>query len=325
VFLRYVVCAKRPLLVGTLVVMNGRTLILVNPCGVRVRRSDAWAQARTAADGRQVVVLETEYAGHAEEYCRTHAGEFHKIIAVGGDGFLSEVVNGALGADVAVAPLPGGSGNDFAKALPGYPASLDQLLASQRCIRVDVGRITFDDGESRCFLSEAGTGLDAACVRYIPNWLRKISASRAYDIGALRGVIQYRPFAARVEMDGEVVKYRRLQLLAVCNTAYFGDGMPIAPDARFDDGVFHVFALGEASRLEILKNFTSLRKGTHIHHPKSIYRACRNVRIEADRRLDMCVDGDLVERTPQTWEIQPGALRVIAPDGASYRELCPDS
>ena len=158
--------------------------------------------------------------------------------------------------------------------------------------------------------------MDAACVRYIPDWLRPISASKAYDLGALRAIVKYKPMRVHVTLDEEALEFERLQLLAVCNTQFFGDGMPIAPDARFDDGVFHVFAVAEASRFEMLWSFTRVRKATHIYHPKAVYRSCRTVQIRADCELAMCVDGDLVERTPAKWEIVPKGLKVIAPGGS---------
>lgn len=292
--------------------VHGRTLIIVNPQGVSLRRS-ASRELASAADGKQVVLLETEHAGHAGEFCRRHAGEFDKVIAVGGDGLLMDVVNGTMGTDVAIAPLPAGSASDFAKVLPGYPLGLEALLGATGRMRMDVGRVTFTDGSSRHFVTEAGTGLDAAALRLIPNWLRSLSAARAYDLAALRAVASFKPFQARVELDGEVLELDRLQLLAVCNTRFVGGGMPMAPDAKPDDGLFHVFALAGASRLDILKSFVSLRNGTHIYHPKSVYRACRTVRLEADRELETCVDGDLIGRTPRTWEILAGQLQVIAP------------
>ena len=295
--------------------VNGRTLILVNPQSVSLRRSRAWAEIREAADAEHVVLVETRHAGHAGEYCRQHACEFDKVIAVGGDGTLMDVVNGCIDADVTVAPLPAGSGCDFVKAADGYPMSLAALLAAQGRRRIDVGRITFSDGGTHYFLTEAGVGLDAASLGYIPNWLRPISAKRAYDVGALRGILWFRPFRARVTIDDDEIEFPRMQLLAVCNATYFGDGMPIAPDAKIDDGVLHVYALGGASRWEIIRSFRRIRDGTHVDHPKSIYRACRTVRIEADRPLEMCVDGDLIRRTPRQWDILPGRLEIIAPDG----------
>ena len=290
-----------------------RALILVNPEGVGLRKNRLHAAIAAAVEKHCAVLVETRYAGHAGDYCRAHAGEFDKVISVGGDGLLMDVVNGLIGADVAFGVLPGGSACDFVKAAPGYPAPLERLLGSQETMPVDVGKVTFTDGSARYFLEEAGVGLDAASIAYIPDWLRRVHVKRAYDVGALRAILRYRPVDARVWLDGDLVELPRLQLLAVCNAPYFGDGMPIAPDAKIDDGQLHVFAIADASRFEILRNFRMVRSGTHINHPQAIYRSCRRVRIEAAREMPMCIDGDLVCHTPSEWEVLPERLRLIVP------------
>ena len=286
---------------------------MVNPHGVSVRKRRLHRVLAEVAGFPNVVLLETERAGHAADYCRAHAGEFDKIISVGGDGLLMEVLNGAIDAPVAFGALPGGSACDFIKAAPGYPATLDELLASRRSTPIDVGRIRFAEGKPHYFFEEAGVGLDAATVDYIPAWLRRIHVKRAYDVGALRAIVCYRPFNARVWLDTRQHELRRVHLLAVCNAPYFGDGMPIAPDARLDDGQLHVFAIADTTRFEVLRNFGRVRQGTHIDHPRAIYQACRQVRIEADRPLSMCVDGDLLRRTPIQWDVLPGRARLIVP------------
>lgn len=294
--------------------MQGRTLIVLNPQGVSLRRSRAMEAIEALRNEPLVEVVETEYAGHAGDYCRERAGEFDKVIAVGGDGMLMDVINGVVDTDAAVAPYPAGTACDFVKAAAGYPASLQQLLASPTTTQIDLGKVTFTDDTSQYFVTEAGVGLDAACVHYIPAWLRKVSSKRAYDVSAVRAVMWYRPFQARVKLDDELHEFENLYLLAVCSAPFFGDGMPIAPTAKIDDGQFHVYAAANINRIELIRNLTSLRKGTHVDHPKSLYRACQLVEIEADRSLEMCFDGDLVTRTPRTWEIQPGRLKLIVPE-----------
>lgn len=294
--------------------IQGRTLIVLNPQGVSLRRSRALEAIESLRKQPLVEVVETEYAGHAGDYCRERADEFDKVIAVGGDGMLMDVINGVVDAGVAVAPYPAGTACDFVKAADGYPASLQQLLASTTTRQIDLGKVTFTDETTQYFVTEAGVGLDAACVHYIPAWLRKVSSKRAYDVSAVRAVMWYRPFQARVKLDDEPYEFEKLFLLAVCSAPFFGDGMPIAPDAKIDDGQFHVYAAVNLSRIDLIRNLTSLRKGTHVHHPKSVYRACKRVEIEADQSLEMCLDGDLVTHTPHTWEIQPGRLKLIVPD-----------
>jgi len=179
--------------------------------------------------------------------------------------------------------------------------------------------VTFTDGTTRCFLSEAGAGMDAACVRLMPQWLRRISTVASYNIGAIRGIVRYEPYAARVTLDDQPHRFDRIHMLAVANTTYFGDGMPLAPDARFDDGRFHVVIVKDASKFELLRKFKMLRKGTHVTHPDVLYRPCREVTLQPDRPLEMCIDGEYVPRTPARFENVPGAIRIVKPFGVVER------
>ena len=63
--------------------IQGRILIVVNPKAVRLRKSGIWEAVQAAAADAQVMLMETEYAGHARRFCGQHASEFDKVIVVG--------------------------------------------------------------------------------------------------------------------------------------------------------------------------------------------------------------------------------------------------
>jgi len=298
---------------------NRPTLIVVNPRALRIRRTGLFDEIRAMERPGRIEVLVTERAGHARTFCTQSAHGFEKIIVAGGDGLLNEVADGSFGQPTAIGPLAAGSGNDYVKALPGYPASLADLLASTETMPADAGRVTFTDGTTRHFLSEAGAGMDAACVRLMPQWLNRVSTVATYNIGAIRAIISYRPYAATIQLDDQLHRYDRIHMLAVANTTFFGDGMRLAPDARHDDGRFHVVIVKDVSRLELLSKFKMLRLGTHITHPEILYRPCRRVVLEASRPLEMCIDGDYVPKPPATFENLPGAVRIVVPATATPR------
>ncbi|MBN1344766.1 MAG: diacylglycerol kinase family lipid kinase [Phycisphaerae bacterium] len=307
-------------------------LIVTNPESPGVRRANILEVIDDARRRGRVDVLLTRHADHARTFCAERFGAFEKIIVAGGDGLLNEVVDGCLtGWDLSspdggrpvppdrpmIAPLPAGSGNDYVKALPGYPAALRDLLDSDDSALADVGRITFTDGTTRYFLSEAGAGMDAACVRLMPKWLNRRSPAAGYNVGGIRAILSYRPYSACVTLDGVPRRFNCIFMLAVANTTYFGDGMMLAPDARFDDGRFHVVIVQDAWRLEMLMRFKMIRRGTHVTHPKIIYEPCRHVEVQPDRPLEMCVDGDYVPKTPAHFESLSKAIRVVRPGGIS--------
>ncbi len=287
------------------------TLIIVNPRALRIRRSGLLDRVLAAAKPGCVEVLLTDRADHARDLCHRDAGRYAKIIAAGGDGLLNEVIDGSFGQPVAIAPLPAGSGNDYVKALPGYPATLPELLSATETMPADVGRVTFSDGTVRHFASEAGAGMDAACVRLMPQWLSRFSTVASYNVGALRAIIQYTPYGATVTVDDTPHRYERIHMLAVANTTYFGDGMRLAPDARFDDGRFHVTIVKDFSKFALLRRFKMLREGTHTTYPGIVYQPCHTLTVTPDRPLEMCIDGDYVAKTPARFENLPKAVRLI--------------
>lgn len=293
----------------------GQALLVVNPRAARLRRGPLAADIAAARLRSDVQTVETQRPGHAQEFCRAHAAQFARIIVVGGDGLFSEALNGAMqaGAETALAPVAAGTGCDFARAMPGYPAPLSRLLDAQGYFTVDLGQVTGAAGQPRWFATEAGVGLDAACLQFLPRWLLGLSPRWAYTIAALLAVAQGRAFPARVRFDDEVVDYRRLQLLAVCTTEYFGNAIPIAPQADPHDGLFDVITIAEGSRLELLANFRLLMTGRHVEHPKVSCRRARRVELQTDVPQLLCRDGDGDACAPHTWETLPGRLRVVDP------------
>ncbi len=293
----------------------GPALVLVNPHAARLRRSDLAAALVEARARRDVKIVETQGLRHAHRYCAEHAGRYSRIAVVGGDGLFSEALNGLMesGAATPLAPVAAGTGCDFARAMPGYPATLSRLLEAASCYAVDVGQVTGATGEPRWFASEAGVGLDAACLQFLPRWLLWLSPRWAYTIAALGAVMQGRAFQARVYFDGKAVDYQRLQLLAVCNTRFFGNNIPIAPDASPTDGQFDVITIADGSRWELLANFRLLQLGRHREHPKVQQHRARQVRLETKSRQLMCRDGDGDDCQPHTWEALPGRLSIVDP------------
>lgn len=125
-------------------------------------------QKALAAD-HELHVTETTRKGQAIRLAHTAARDGSDVVvALGGDGTINEVVNGVLGETCAVAPLPGGSTNVFARAV-GYPNDaieatgvLLEALAAGTTIPASVGM-----ANDRAFLFHVGAGFDAAVVRRV--------------------------------------------------------------------------------------------------------------------------------------------------------------
>ena len=101
-----------------------------------------------------------------------------------------------------------------------------------------------------------------------------------------------------------------MALLAVANTAWFGGGMQICPEARADDGLLDVTVVRSIGRVALLRYFPMVFSGSHISHPKtSTYRG-RTISIEGDDYLDVWGDGEDLGPGPITFTATPGALNL---------------
>ena len=104
-------------------------------------------------------------------------------------------------------------------------------------------------------------------------------------------------------------------LAAIGNGRFFGGGMKICPEARLDDGVLDLVAVGDLTRAQVVANIGKLFGGTHLDMEQVTYaRITRLVAEPVDTGADIPVelDGETPGHLPATFEILPGALRIRA-------------
>jgi len=143
-----------------------RILIIVNPFASSVTARSTVVIHKALSADHDVSLVETNRRGQATRYAHDAASKgVEVVVALGGDGTLNEVANGVVGTSTALAPLPGGSTNVFARTL-GYPNDPIEAtgvlvggLARGKFQRVGVGRVG-----DRAFLFHTGIGFDAAVV-----------------------------------------------------------------------------------------------------------------------------------------------------------------
>src|SRR2546423_10009403 len=114
-------------------------------------------------------MVETNRRGHATRLAQGAANEgVDVVVCLGGDGTLNEVANGLAGTRTALAPLPGGSTNVFARTigLPNDPIEATGVLldglSNDRIERVGLGSVN-----GRYFLFHVGIGFDAVVVKQV--------------------------------------------------------------------------------------------------------------------------------------------------------------
>ena len=300
--------------------MSRRAVIVLNPAGGQGRAkrrrpelerllAEATAQ-QGAGDRLEWEIQETTAPGSAGRIATRCAAEGAEIVAAaGGDGTLSEVLNGIMGSRVTLGLLPFGTGNDFSRTVGLYgslPRAVHTLFAGTPK-PIDVGRVA-----DRYFLNVAGCGFDAAvadCANRGPRWL---TGATAYICAVLQTLAQFRAADLRLTIDG-VERSQRAMMCSVANAQTYGGGMRIAPTARLDDGLFDLCILAEAGRLEFIRAFPRVFKGTHTTHPKITMLQARHVRIESTPALPLLIDGEVIGTTPAEFTLLPAAIEFLFP------------
>jgi YegS/Rv2252/BmrU family lipid kinase len=248
-----------------------------------------------------------------------------RVVVAGGDGTLSEVVTGLLSADLSgyaeIAPLPLGTGGDFARTLR-LPRQLEvaiEAISAARPRRVDAGRVRFRDHDGRdataYFLNVASFGVSGLIVEIVNRGSKALGGRLSFLAGTLRGLASYRRQPVSLRVDGALVHEGPLVLAACANGRYFGGGMQVAPGARPDDGLLDVVVVGDVSKPRLLAHLPSIYRGEAASAPGVSLHRGRLVEAEAPAaRVPIEVDGEPLGSLPLRIEIVPGAVSLLGPE-----------
>ena len=300
-------------------------MFLVNPASANGATRRRWPELerRAAAGGLEGDVLLSERPGHLAELARgAVAGGATRIVAVGGDGTVHEIVDGVMQAgpspQVELAVLPLGTGRDFARSLR-IPSRLDAAIevACAGAVRtIDVGRAfyaTDGGGEGTAYFANfAGAGISGAIARRANDTTKALGGKLSFLWATIAVFSRWSPAEMTVRIDGEARSVRLLEALAM-NGDYTAGGMWVAPAAAPDDGSFDVVLIGDFSKREFTTTFPKIYRGTHVSHRKVEIVRARELCVEAPSPLPIVLDGEQPGTTPVRFELLPSSLRVRVP------------
>ncbi|MFO1527887.1 MAG: diacylglycerol kinase family protein [Turneriella sp.] len=272
----------------------------------------------------------TERKLHATELARTAVQNGAElIVAVGGDGTISEVAAGFFDAKgkalkplkqaPALGILPAGSGSDYARTLgiPRSSAIALQILQTKHTRTMDAGLVEFtgNDGKptKRVFINIADVGIGGEVVDILERQGKRLGAFISYQIATLRGLIGYKNKHLQIVLDKKQKFDGVYNGVIVALGKYFGSGMKIAPDAQPDDGLFDVVMLGEMSKLEMIAKMQKVRSGTHIFEKNITVHRAKHVSIISDSKALLDCDGEMPGECPAEFTLLPGTLKVVVP------------
>lgn len=295
--------------------MPESVIVLANPAagGGRGRRLGMRAVALLESEGVRVEAIVSRGAGHLAEVAAAEAGRDRaRLVAIGGDGTLSEVAQGLLsvpGAVTALGIIPLGTGNDFIKSagLPrDWRAACRRLASGCTPRNIDAGRVN-----GRWFINGVGFGFDAAIASATlrHKWMPGALGYGAGLVAALRAGID-RPVCT-LRWDGGEDR-RAVTLVAACNGQYAGGLFRLAPRAVLDDGRLDIVWADALSRLQVLRHAPRVIRGTHESLPIAHLARTTRLEIESDRPQPAQADGELLGNglAHLVIELSAGVLRL---------------
>ncbi len=261
---------------------------------------------------------------HASIIARTKIREgYSKIIVVGGDGTMNEVINGLFSqgtiktTEVMLGMISVGTGNDWARMF-NIPVGYEEAVLTikkQRTFIQDAGLVQYTkNGKEwkRYFINIAGMGFSARVVER-SNRMKSKGKSGAflYFYNIFASLMGYKSQKAAIEIDGESFD-RKIFSMNVGICKYNGGGMIPVPHAVADDGLYSITLIRKMGKLNILANVKRLYNGSIVEHSKVETYMAQSVQIAGSPHLQLETDGESLGYGPVSFKIIPRSVRIIS-------------
>ena len=295
--------------------------IIVNPLSGKGQGKKALRAVETILVGKQIdyEVHMTEREGHGTEIARELSREPDTvIIALGGDGSCSEVLNGIENFEnVTLGFIPCGTGNDYAHAarIPG-----DYAKAMKLILEGEVGYADFlEVGDRRC-LNVCGAGMDVdVLVRYAS--MKHFTGKIKYLASLIDTLLHLRFHKIKLTREDGTEEEHSVFLVSLCNGKYIGGGMPIGPDADPYDGFMDVVVVNEIKPSKVLGLLMKfLNGGKHVKMPCTEVIRCKKACVEILDDGKVQIDGEVMEEKVLDCRVVSGKLKTFIPKEKTKKE-----
>lgn len=305
---------------------NGQWLVIVNPnAGIGKCKRD-WIFISKLLEQYQInyYPVFTERPLQAIDLVIEHVGRgFQKIIAVGGDGTMNEVVNGIFNqdhiptTDITVAMISVGTGNDWART---YHIPLDyekavKIIRNENIMIQDAGIITYQNSkqqQKRYFVNMAGLGFDALVAQKTNlDKIRGRGNPLLYLKNIFASLFSFKAASTSITIDDNNKLKHNIFSIGIGLGKYNGGGMMQVPNARPDNGIFDITLIKEMSRWSVVFSLRMLYNGTIGKHKKVETMAGKNIRIESRPSILLEADGESLGHSPIELQIVPKSVKVV--------------
>jgi YegS/Rv2252/BmrU family lipid kinase len=287
-----------------------RVVAIVNP-GTRAHLGRITAALLDGAPSGVVVdIFQTTRQGDGRELSLAHGANARLLIAVGGDGTVGEVAEGAVEHGVPLGIVPGGSTNIIGREL-GIPTASGRAIAllygKNRLRTIDVGR-----ANGLLFLHMAGAGIDSLMFDLTnPRWKKRVGWM-AYVPAAAQALARPAP-CFHIRAEGQELRERAPLVLIANGPSIIHPRIRLDPSFEIDDGWLDLMVATATTPIALARTLgrlatLQLRKSPYIQRVPA-----RRIEIDSDPPVPFQIDGDVALQTPVTVTILPLAIRIVVP------------
>jgi diacylglycerol kinase (ATP) len=284
--------------------------LLTNPTSGKGRgaRVSAAALTRLRDAGLRVQALQGRDADEALDLARESVARgVDALVVCGGDGMVNLGIQAVATTGTPLGIIPAGTGDDVARYFD-IPRR-DPLAAADRVVAGATRTIDLARCHGRYFATVMAAGFDAM-VNERANRMTWPKGQMRYNLATLLELRTFEPLPYTLDLDGTTLQLSAM-LVAIGNGSSFGGGLRITEGARMDDDLLDVVIIKPISKLDLVRTYPKLFKGTHTTHPQYERHLARKVTVAAPGIVGYA-DGERFGPLPITIESVPGALEVLS-------------
>jgi diacylglycerol kinase (ATP) len=297
-----------------------RVDVIINPGAGSANVGPTWQ--RHLSQGHELRLRATVDPGSARTLARAAADDgADLVIAAGGDGTVTQVVDGLMSARrrVPLGVLPLGTGNDLARTLgiPLVPDEALEVLLENRLTQLDVMAVEVDGDLVTYGVNVAAGGFSGEVDEVMSPESKARWGPLAYVWSALKVAPDPPRYATRLVWDGTETETVDALNIVVANARTVAGGRVVAPRANPEDGMLDVVIVRFGSKLDLAGVAARLLGGDYMGSDLVSWRQARSVQISSEPAMPFNVDGELLDRATLRFRILPKALDVVV--GPTYR------
>ncbi len=314
---------------------NDDWLVVVNPNAGRRKGEKDWGRIAELLEEYNIsfVSVFTQRKFQAIQLTKKHIEkDYRKIIVVGGDGTLNEVINGIYQqkkyppSDIKTGIIPVGTGNDWCR-MYGIDQEYEEaikVISEGETFLQDAALVHYYDGEmpsSRYLINMAGIGYDAMVAQKTNRQKEQGKGGPlSYFYNIFYSLFKWDAVDTVIKVDDELIRTSVFSINAGINR-FNGNGLKQLPFAEPNDGIMDVTIIRKVGKMLVIRSVKKLYDGTFVTLPQvSTHKGQRvDIRSRHNQRLILEVDGESLGHSPLTFKIIPKAVQMIVPLAAKQQ------